>query len=477
MSDKPAIDRDKHPLMTRLSMSAAEFKKPFEKMDFLDGMLIPRGVCTGLFTAPGLGKTTSQLTTAIAGATSRVFPLFGSREHDRPLRTLLVLGEDTRQTLRNSLANAPSFGPSEVQDAADAGNAVFLPLLDTASHIEEPEIFGEDGNLTEHGKILFREIKISGPWDFIVFDTLTSLSASEYLDRRSSYATTNALTKLASATNAAVLYNGHLTKGGGSGQLKSDCSAADVYGLAAGSGGLLGAARNMIVIVRRPQGVFENVESDPGDEVLLGACKSAVNPRWNGRLFPVIRDTREGVLRAVDRDGVPLLQADEHEELQVAQYLHELLPLLIEACAEAPNFQALSSTGSVRPGVLAQGTLSPIFDMGTTAQVDRAMSRLVREGRVVEVRQSEKATPMYDVPNGPFASPDRHLDPETGKPPKFRKGAPDAAHLAARIAELRDRNLARKRNAPLPDDRNAPVEDVPFGDAGPDLSFLDEPAA
>jgi hypothetical protein len=467
MSDKPAIDREKTPLLSRLSMSAAEFRKPFEKMDFLDGMLIPRGVCTGLFTAPGLGKTTSQLTTAIAAATSRIFPLFGSREHDRPLRTLLVLGEDTRQTLRNSLANAPSFGPSEVQDAVDAGNAVFLPLLDTAAHIEAPEIFGEDGNLTDHGKDLFREIRQSGPWDFIVFDTLTSLSASEYLDRRSSYATTNALTKLASATNAAVLYNGHLTKGGGSGQLKSDCSAADVYGLAAGSGGLLGAARNMLVIVRRPQGVFENVEAGNGDEVLLGACKSAVNPRWNGKIFPVIRDTREGVLRAVDREGVPLLQADEHDELEVARYLHELLPLLIEACAEAPNFQALSSTGSVRPGVLATGSLSALFEYGTTAQVDKAMKRLVREGTVVEVRQSEKASPMFDVPGGPFASPDLHIDPETGKPPKFRKGAPDPDHLAARIEELRDRNAARKRGAPLPEDRPLPVPEPELAEEAP----------
>lgn len=475
MSDKPAIDTKKSPLLAKLSMSAAEFRVAFKPIELLDGMLLPRGVCTALFTAPGAGKTTSELTAAVVSATSATFPMFGLREHERPLRSLLVLGEDTKQTLRNALANAPAFGPAEVQDAVDSGRVVFLPLLDTAKGFDDPELFGEDGKLTGHGRSLFREIKQSGPWDFVVFDTLTSLSASEYLDRRSSYATTNALNQLASELDAAVIYNGHLTKTGGTGSLKSDCSAADVLGLAAGSGGLLGAARNALVLARRPQGMFENVEVDPNDEVLVGACKSNVTGRWNGKLFPVVRDMQEGVLRAVDRQGVPLLHADEHDEREVAAYLHELLPLLVEACAEAPHFQALSSTGSVRPGVLATGSLSALFERGTTAQVDRAMARLVREGAVVEVRQSEKGTPMYDVPGGPFASPDLHLDPETGKPPRFRKGAPDAAHLAGRIQELRDRNEARKRNSPLPDDRDAP-EDVPFGDEAPDLSFLDEPA-
>ncbi len=459
MSDKPAVDNKKNPLLAKLSMSAAEFRTQFKPIELIDGMLLPRGVCTALFTAPGAGKTTSELTAAVVSATSAVFGMFGLREHERPLRSLLVLGEDTKQTLRNALANAPAFGPGEIQDAVDSGRVVFLPLLDTAKGFDDPELFGEDGKLTDHGRALFREIRASGPWDFVVFDTLTSLSASEYLDRRSSYATTNALNQLASETNSAVVYNGHLTKTGGAGSLKSDCSAADVLGLAAGSGGLLGAARNALVLARRPQGLFENVEVDPGDEVLVGACKSNVTGRWNGKLFPVVRDMQQGVLRAVDRDGVPLLQADEHEEKRVSEYLNEMLPLLIEACAEAPTYQALSSTGSVRPGVLAQGSLSPLFGMGTTAQVDRAMARLVKRGLVVEVRQSEKATPMYDVPGGPFASPDLHLDPETGKPPKFRKGAPDAQHLAARILELRERAEARKRGVPLPDEHQQRMTD------------------
>jgi hypothetical protein len=102
--------------------------------------------------------------------------------------------------------------------------------------------------------------------------------------------------------------------------------------MAAGSGGLPGAARNMIVITELPDGMFDNVEKGSSEDVIyLGACKSNVNKEWNMKLFPVLKDTVSSTLRTADMNGVPLMQSDVETERQIQTRLRTFIKDLVAA--------------------------------------------------------------------------------------------------------------------------------------------------
>lgn len=447
--ERPEISSMK--ILGSVAMTGADFMVPAKPIEFLDGMLIPRGVCTALMTPPGSGKTTAQMTSALAGAMGRGFSMFGGGD-SRPVRSLLILGEDTRATLRSNLLHLP-FEEGEITDSAAREAVVFAPLLDVEVDDGSPELFDVDGKVTERGADLVREIKRSGPWDFILFDTISSLSASEYLDRRSSYATTNALNSLASATGAAVVYNGHLTKAGGSGSLKAGCTSADVISLAAGSGGLVGAARNMVVLAPRGQsGLYDNVELDEGDEVFIGVCKSSINPDWNMRLFPVIRDARLRTLRAVDHDGTPLLSTEADREKLSQKSIKTFVMAAVEALSELRQPASASSNSKVALAALLTGALeTDQTPRGTSVQYQRAIDALLKTGRIRVCTTSRTGTTgVYDLPTGDYADEGRYEE-ATGEKIPFVKGAPSLERFEALVLDILERDHGKRTAAdPIP---------------------------
>lgn len=66
---------------------------------YLDGFAIPIGFPTLFGVAGGSGKTTALMQAAITASATGQFPLFGCRDHGRPLRCVLVFGEESSEGL------------------------------------------------------------------------------------------------------------------------------------------------------------------------------------------------------------------------------------------------------------------------------------------------------------------------------------------------------------------------------------------
>lgn len=76
-SDRPEIPS----FIASAMLPAARVVKDIPEQDYIDGHMMPRGVCTILATAGGSGKTTASLSAALKSSLDGSFDLFGSRRH------------------------------------------------------------------------------------------------------------------------------------------------------------------------------------------------------------------------------------------------------------------------------------------------------------------------------------------------------------------------------------------------------------
>jgi hypothetical protein len=412
-------------MLTSKDISAAV--KPQE---YIDGYMLPFGACTVLATAGGSGKTTSSIGGAVSVASSGDFHLFGHRQHGRPLKTVLVFGEETPDMIARKLHHELPGGYSAFRAAEALGNVIIISWSTFISGRATPEkIWSEKGDLTESGRELFDAIEAYKP-EFVLFDTLSSLSDGDYMQDRVAYSTMRTLNNLTHKTGAAGIITSHLVKGGASKVDEKSC-ADDLIALSRGSAALVNAARHAIVLVPSPAGAFPGVQRKEGESVWMCGVKSNLGFAGAGSVFPVIRSTDLRTFTAFSAAGGSVAEeADAADKMMVRVLEDYLLGLIHYAAAD---MQPFAESGKMSPENLYGDLLAPVLPKGASAgQVKRAVDNLIRSEHVKVCRSTATGTPVLDVDGGPFANPELHLD-EKGKEPKFRKGAPDVRALADRV--------------------------------------------
>lgn len=403
------------------------------QQDFLDGFMLPRGVCTLLSTAGGSGKTTSGLKLAIDLAARGRCELFGERHYIGPLRALVVLGEETADIVSRKLAHELPGGVQQFQEGVALGNLAVVSWLEYAMRQPTPEkLFDDKGALTDSGRQLWASVKQWRP-DFVFFDTLSSLSDGDYLQDRVAYTTLRELNGLAAATGATVVMTAHLVKGG-AGKVDEKATADDLISLSRGSAAMVNAARHAVVMIPAPSGAFPGLETQEGDDVWLAGVKSNVAPHLAGRTLPVIRSSARRTFSALSASGQAFSEMSADRDAAMVSDLEDYLFCLVKLAAE--SLQPFAERGAMSPASLYADLLAPALPAGATKrQVERATENLIRRELVKVARLTATGMPLLDVEGGPFADPDANLDPTTGKPPQFKKGAPDVGRLAERLGE------------------------------------------
>jgi len=267
---------------------------------------------------------------------------------------------------------------------------------------------------------------------------VTSVSACPYMDKNQSKYTLNPLNKLASQVDCAIVLMMHLTKSGTE-KITKDTSANDITRSIAGSAGLVQTARHCLAMTPCPKGKFENIELRAEDDAAwMVAVKTNTIPSAAAKIFPVIRDSINLVLRTTDDNGVPLLQSDKGAEARVQAELHAALPLAIRAASElrSPFVQKPNSNLSIQS--LAAGPLVDLLPRATEGQITEALARLEREGLIVPCTASRAGgSVVWDTPDGVFAR-ETEYEQLTGEKLVVRKGAPAYAELKGRMEDLRD---------------------------------------
>lgn len=405
-------------------------------LELLDGHLLPRGTTTLIATDAGSGKSTSSIRSSASAAATGLWTMLGRRQHAEPLRAAVFLGEDNNRSFEGVLAGLPADTKSHIRTAVMAERLLLSPFRSFAKTQEQSDLFDAEGKPTDMGQSIFRAIREFKP-DVVVLDTSSSLSECPYMDRKHAYATINALNDLADDCNAAILLMMHLTKTG-SEKLGPDVKASDLIRGVSGSAGLIAATRHALAFAPCPKGKFENVQLvDERDELWIVGVKTNSIPDAAAKIFPVIRDYNDRVLRTTDMDGVPLLQNDTGAEEKVQSALRDALPLAIRAASElrSPFIQKATSKLSVQ--ALAAGPLVDLLPRASFGQISDALARLEREGRIVPCTASRAGgSVVWDVPDGVFAR-ESEYEAITGEKLVVRKGAPLFAELKERMDDLR----------------------------------------
>lgn len=423
-------------IFNRLQFDLGVLDREPRPLELIDGHLLPRGTTTLIATDAGSGKSTSAIRSAASAAATGLWTMLGRRQHDRPLRVAVFLGEDNNRSFEGVLAGLPTDTKADIRTAVMAERLLLSPFRTFAKTQEQGDLFDLEGKVSELGKTIFRAVREFKP-DVLVLDTSTSLSECAYMDRKHAYATVNALNELADDCNAAVILMMHLTKTG-SEKITSDVRASDLIRGVSGSAGLIAATRHALAFAPCPPKKFENVVlADERDELWIVGVKTNSIPDAAGKIFPVIRDYNQRVLRTTDENGVPLLQNDAGAEARVQAELRVALPLAIRAASEirSPFVQKPNSKLSIQS--LAAGPLVDLLPKASEGQITDALARLEREGRIVPCTSTRAGgSVVWDVPNGVFAR-ETEYEQLTGEKLTVRKGAPVYAELKQRMDELR----------------------------------------
>lgn len=415
-------------------------------LELIDGHLLPRGTTTLIATDAGSGKSTSSIRATASAAATGLWTMLGRRQHAQPLRAAVFLGEDNNRSFEGVLAGLPSETKDHIRTAVMAERLLLSPFRSFAKTQEQSDLFDAEGKPTELGQSIFRAIREFKP-DVVVLDTSSSLSECPYMDRKHAYATINALNDLADDCNAAILLMMHLTKTG-SEKIGPDVKAGDLIRGVSGSAGLIAATRHALAFAPCPKGKFENVQLvDERDELWIVGVKTNSVPDAAAKIFPVVRDYNERVLRTTDFDGVPLLQTDEGAEKRLQEELRATLPLAIRAAAElrSPFVQKPSSKLSVQ--ALAAGPLVDLLPKASASQISDALSQLERDGKIVPCTASRAGGSLvWDVPEGAFAN-ESEYEAMTDQKLTVRKGAPLFLELKEKMDDLRAGNVETEMRA------------------------------
>lgn len=405
-------------------------------LELLDGHLLPKGTVTLIATDAGSGKSTSSIRAGASAAATGLWNMLGRKQHPEPLRVAILLGEDNNRSFESVLSSLPDETKHHIRTGVMAERLLISPFRSFAKSQEEGDLFNVEGKPTDLGKAVMRAMREFKP-DVVVLDTSTSLSACSYLDRQHAKETVNALNDLADDTGAAVLVMLHLTKTG-SEKLTKDTTAGDLIRGVSGSAGLIASTRHALAFAPCPPGKFENIQlEDERDGLWMVGVKTNVIPDAAFKIFPVIRDYGQRILRTTDENGVPLLQNDAGAEARVQDALRAALPMAIRAASElrSPFVQKPSSKLSIQ--ALAAGPLVDLLPRATEGQISDALARLEREGRIVPCTASRAGgSVVWDVPDGVFAR-ETEYEQLTGEKLTVRKGAPAYAELKQLMEELR----------------------------------------
>lgn len=336
-SDRPEIPS----FIASAMLPAARVVKDIPEQDYIDGHMMPRGVCTILATAGGSGKTTASLSAALKSSLDGSFDLFGSRRHSRPLRCIAIYGEETTQTITRKIVHELKAYDAFHQATA-SGNLAIISWLEYAGKLATPErVFGDTGALTEAGKRLFAALREWQP-DFVMLDTLSSLSDGDYLSDRIAYTTLRELNNLAAATDAAVVLTAHLVKGG-AGKISAQSSSDDLIALSRGSAALVNAARHAIVLVPAPEGAYSGLDDiAPGDQIWMCGVKSNIGFGGANTTFPTIRSSALRTFTTVTTAGRNLAEDLGERDRRMVKVLEEYLVRLDQALLPSAFSPSLS---------------------------------------------------------------------------------------------------------------------------------------
>ncbi len=425
-----------------ICMPAALMAAPIAPQDWLDGYAVPRGKTSILAIQSASGKTTAVLTAIVRAATSGIFRLFGTRYHDRPLRCVLISGEETYDDIIRKLrVDHPDLVPA-ISKAVEDGNLVIICLKEIIGRGGVTDrLFAQDGAATDSYHVIASALRSVRP-DFVFVDTLNSVSRSEYLDSQSPYATILELDRLAKELNAAIMISTHVTKEGTSKlEINEQTSAEAILSSMRGSGQLVSAARCVIVLAKASPSAFSAIPMKEGDVKFAAVIKTNLPHPDVLKVIPCIRSRAQKTFMTTFEDeetgAAQTLQAmSTAGYARIMQSLPAALHRLIQAAALSRS--PFTETGKFSIAELRTSTLAGILPEGTEAHhVQKALDEMEERGEIVKARVSRTGS-VYDVKGGPFAN---GFD-ENGKPVKVRAGEPiremliDAAS-AVTEAELR----------------------------------------
>lgn len=400
-----------------------------KRREFLDGFMVPRGKAMILALDHGQGKTTAILTALVGAAATGVFNLFGSKDHGRKLKCLLVTGEETEEDFVQKFAyDAVSTGgrPTErlamARAAIAAGNLVLVSL----DMVQEKtgsfdRVFGEMGDLTPTGKDIFNAA-VEGKFDVVVLDTMRSVGSGDYNQEIVASRTLSAMNKLARIADCAVIMTAHVTKDAQKAKLEQHTPPAQIINLIRGSGQIVSQARHVVVLMEDNAPAFNLPTLKTGDKQYVMALKSNLGVK-SDVLMPVVRSAKSLTFEAY-ANGKSLLDVSVGDDKWRYMRLLDLLPKLIFASSISGH--PLTINGAFSPEKLSESTLATLLPAGTTSSVvSSAIKTLLSKHEIVQVKTTDKGAPSrYDVASGPYASAARE-----GIDPPASRGAPDTKLL------------------------------------------------
>ncbi|UFM66807.1 AAA family ATPase [Paracoccus sp. MA] len=426
---------------------------------YLDGMVIAEGTTNLIGFDGGAGKSTSIRHAGIKAAATGLFDMLGERQHDKPLRVALLFGEETGEQISQSIMSIPG-AYEHYMTAIKTGRLLIVSMLDYMERAERPEsIFDKEGRLTPTGVTILQDLADFRP-DLVVFDTLGSMSDSEYLDSLSPRNTLNILNGFCARNRCTAIAYLHLTKDAG-GKFGPESSPGELLALSRGSAQLKNVTRSLIVATRAPAGMYPGIQVAAGDEVWIGTTKCNLqNAKYNNQFFPIVRDSARMIMTAY---GAGKALADEADLASKAAFktLCDYLPHLIRAASEACKPFPVSKRNRFSLQTMLTGPMSGIFgDLRLSdGLITSALEALLRVGKIVECSDTRAAGAMvYCVPGGNFADPAGYRA-LTGEELKIRKGDYPVDELRDRMHELHD---AAQRGEPIQTAGAAADDDTPF---------------
>lgn len=425
-------------IFARMQFDLSLLDRQPRALELVDGHLIPRGTTTIVATDAGSGKSTSAIRSSASAAATGLWTMLGTKMHDRPLRCAVILGEDNDRTFEGVLSGLPGDTLRHIRAGIASQTLLLSPFRTYAKTQQQGDIFGIDGKLTDLGAEIFRAMRAFRP-DVLILDTTTSLSECAYLSRKEAYNTMNALNDLAEDCDAAVILMMHLTKTG-SEKLTVESTAEDLIRGVSGSAGLIAATRHALAFARCPRGKFENIQlNNDADERWMCGVKTNSVKGAASKLFPVIRDAEQMVLRTTGFDGVPLLEQDSRGETAVMEYLRAELPVIIQAAAELRSPFAQKASSKISVEQLSVGALAGVIPSASPTQLTKALAELERVRAIVPCTPTRSGgSVVWDVQEGLFAR-QAEFEAVSGDKLEFRKGAPSAQELRDKIEEIRGR--------------------------------------
>lgn len=404
----PMAGRTDDSILGRFAMKGLPFSKPAPR-EWIDDFVIPRGKATILALDHGQGKTTAILNSVVSAAATGQWTLFGSKDHKRALKCVIVTGEETEEDFTQKLAFDGIPGSLDMARAAIAsGHLIIVPLdkiIESTASTER--VFGDDGGLTEMGRKLFNELYRLKP-DVAIFDTMRSCGSGDYNSELVASQTLSALNLLARLSNAAVIMTAHVTKEGST-KLKIDekTQPSVLIGTLRGSGQIVSQARHVIVLTRAPEEMFKGIHNlQEGDVKFAAAVKSNLGFPLTGQIFPMIR-SKSALTFAAHIDGKTLLDHDKTAKKFTFMKVREVLPKLIFSASISGK--PFSMTGAFSPEKLAESTLHEMLPEGATPDiVSSALKSLLAEHHVVQVKTTAGGAPSkYDLYCGPYATAEK----------------------------------------------------------------------